>query len=202
MENSPWEFSTLSSARYFHSDPLSSPPRGMGGGAAPATAEVLVAGTSARGEAFFPGGEVVKGAHDNPVAQSRSLSEAEREALFKRLHLAYMRRIYQDVAVQAEKEGWSYADFLTLVLAEEVVGRKQTRLQRLTRSAQFPFLKTMDEFDFSLQSTLRLALLGSYLMDPRDVRVISSWRNPCQAPQNGSEYLERTAQNFRNPQSE
>jgi hypothetical protein len=42
-----------------------------------------------------------------------------------------MRRIYQDVAVQAEKEGWSYADFLTLLLAEEVAGRKQTRLQRL-----------------------------------------------------------------------
>ncbi len=105
----------------------------------------------------------MKGANDNPVAQSRSLSEAEREALFKRLHLAHMRRIYQDVAVQAEKEGWSYADFLTLLLAEEVAGRKQTRLQRLTRSAHFPFLKTMDEFDFSLQSTLRLALLGSYL---------------------------------------
>ena len=105
----------------------------------------------------------MKGNTDNSGPQTRSLSEAEREALFKRLHLAHMRRIYQEVAVQAEKEGWSYADFLTLLLAEEVAGRKQTRLQRLTRSAHFPFLKTMDEFDFSLQSTLRLALLGSYL---------------------------------------
>ena len=105
----------------------------------------------------------MKGNTDNSGPHTRSLSEAEREALFKRLHLAHMRRIYQEVAVQAEKEGWSYADFLTLLLAEEVAGRKQTRLQRLTRSAHFPFLKTMDEFDFSLQSTLRLALLGSYL---------------------------------------
>ena len=77
----------------------------------------------------------MKGNTDNSGPQSRSLSEAEREALFKRLHLAHMRRIYQEVAVQAEKEGWSYADFLTLLLAEEVAGRKQTRLQRLTRSA-------------------------------------------------------------------
>ena len=69
---------------------------------------------------------------DNSGPQSRSLSEAEREALFKRLHLAHMRRIYQQVAVQAEKEGWSYADLLSLLLAEEVAGRKQTRLQRLT----------------------------------------------------------------------
>ena len=29
-------------------------------------------------------------------------------------HLAHMRRIYQEVAVRAEKEGWSYADFLAL----------------------------------------------------------------------------------------
>jgi DNA replication protein DnaC len=47
--------------------------------------------------------------------------------------------------------------------AEKVAGRKQTRLQRLTRGAHFPFLKTIDEFDFSLQSALCLALLGSYL---------------------------------------
>jgi DNA replication protein DnaC len=45
----------------------------------------------------------------------------------------------------------------------EVAHRKQTRLQRLTRKAHFPFFKTIDEFDLSLQSTLRQALLGSYL---------------------------------------
>ena len=41
--------------------------------------------------------------------------------------------------------------------------RKQTRLQRFTRKAHFPFFKTIDEFDFSLQTTLRQSLLGSYL---------------------------------------
>ena len=41
--------------------------------------------------------------------------------------------------------------------------RKQTRLQRCTRQAHFPFFKTIDEFDFTLQSTLRQSLLGSYL---------------------------------------
>src|SRR5438876_10992091 len=35
--------------------------------------------------------------------------------------------------------------------------------------------------------------------DPRDELVISSWRTPCQAVPNGSEYLEYVAQNFRNP---
>src|SRR5215469_13955927 len=101
--------------------------------------------------------------NDNSIPESRYPSPAELEACFKRLNLAHMRRIYQQVVAQAEKEDWSYRDFLALLLAEEVARRKQTRLQRLTRSAHFPFFKTIDEFDFSLQSTLRLSLLGSYL---------------------------------------
>jgi DNA replication protein DnaC len=91
------------------------------------------------------------------------LSEGQLEAVFRRLNLAHTRRIYQEVADRAEKENWSYRDFLALLLAEEVAHRKQTRLQRLTRKAHFPFFKTIDEFDFSLQSSLRQSLLGSYL---------------------------------------
>ena len=55
------------------------------------------------------------------------------------------------------------SNFLALLLAEEVARRKQTRLQRCTRSAHFPFFKTIEEFDFTLQSTLRESLIGSYL---------------------------------------
>jgi DNA replication protein DnaC len=91
------------------------------------------------------------------------LSEGQLDPLFRRLNLAHTRRIYQAAADRAEKENWSYRDFLGLVLAEEVAHRKQTRLQRLTRKARFPFLKTIEEFDFTLQTTLRQSLLGSYL---------------------------------------
>ena len=91
------------------------------------------------------------------------LSEGQLEPLFQRLNLAHTRRIYQAVADRAEKENWTYRDFLALLLAEEVAHRKQTRLQRFTRKAHFPFFKTIDEFDFSLQSSLRQSLLGSYL---------------------------------------
>jgi len=95
--------------------------------------------------------------------QVPKLSEGQLEPLFRRLNLAHTRRIYQQVADRAEKENWSYRDFLALLLAEEVAHRKQTRLQRLTRQAHFPFFKTIDEFDFSLRTTLRQSLLGSYL---------------------------------------
>src|SRR5262249_56422415 len=91
------------------------------------------------------------------------ISEGQLEPLFRRLNLAHTRRIYQAVADRAEKENWSYRDFLALLLAEEVAHRKQTRLQRFTRKAHFPFFKTNDEFDFSLQTSLRQPLFTSYL---------------------------------------
>ena len=92
-----------------------------------------------------------------------NISDGQLDPLFRRLNLAHTRRIHRDVADQAEKENWSYRDFLALLLAEEVAHRTQTRLQRLTRKADFPFFKTIDEFDFSLQTSLRQSLLGSYL---------------------------------------
>jgi DNA replication protein DnaC len=104
--------------------------------------------------------------NDQQAASSLNLpklSEGQLEPLFRRLNLAHTRRIYQEVADRAEKENWTYRDFLAVLLAEEVAHRKQTRLQRCTRSAHFPFFKTIDEFDFSLQTTLRQSLLGSYL---------------------------------------
>ena len=104
-----------------------------------------------------------KNLNPGPTLKIPTLSEGQLEPLFRRLNLAHTRRIYQDVADRAEKESWSYRDFLALLLAEEVAHRKQTRLQRCTRSAHFPFFKTIDEFDFSLQTTLRQSLLGSYL---------------------------------------
>jgi DNA replication protein DnaC len=85
------------------------------------------------------------------------------DALLRRLHLANTRRIWSDLVTRAEKEQWSFSDFLAILVAEEVAHRQQTRLERLCRAARFPFLKTIDEFNFTYQSTLRLNLLGSAL---------------------------------------
>jgi DNA replication protein DnaC len=57
------------------------------------------------------------------------------DALFKRLHLANARRVWRDLVQRAERETWSYRDFLTLLVAEEIAHRQQTRLTRLTRRA-------------------------------------------------------------------
>lgn len=90
-------------------------------------------------------------------------SEIPIDSLLKRLHLAHARRVWRDLVSRAEKDSWSFHDFLATLVAEEVAHRQQTRLERHTRRTHFPFLKTVDDFDFTLQSTLRLSLLGSFL---------------------------------------
>jgi DNA replication protein DnaC len=90
-------------------------------------------------------------------------AETDLDALFKRLHLANARRVWRGLIDRAERERWSYRDFLTLLTTEEIAHRQQTRLARLTRRAHFPFLKTIDDFNFTYQSALRLQMLGSAL---------------------------------------
>ena len=85
------------------------------------------------------------------------------DPLLKRLHLANTRRTWRDLCVRAEKEEWAYDALLLTLFSEEVAHRRATRLSRAVRAAAFPFMRTIEEFDFSYQSTLRLATMGSLL---------------------------------------
>lgn len=85
------------------------------------------------------------------------------DGLLRRLHLPTVRRLYPDLAQRAEADGMAYREFLALLMAEEVAHRAQTRIQRCVHRAHFPFLKTIDEYDFTFQSAVRLSLLGSAL---------------------------------------
>ena len=85
------------------------------------------------------------------------------DAGLKRLHLPTIRRSYVQLQEQAEKEGWSYREFLERLVSEELAHRAETRIQRATRKARFPFLKTIEEFDFVFQTSVRRKALGGYL---------------------------------------
>jgi len=85
------------------------------------------------------------------------------DAMLKRLHLPTVRRLYLELEVRAEQENLSYREYLTLLIAEEVAHRTQTRIQRAVRRARFPFLKTIEEFDWTFQTSIEPRLLGSYL---------------------------------------
>ena len=41
--------------------------------------------------------------------------------------------------------------------------RAQTRITRSVRKAKFPFLRTIEDFDFTFQTSIRLKMLGSFL---------------------------------------
>ena len=57
-----------------------------------------------------------------------TLSDQALDALLKRLHLANTRRAWRELSRRAEQGGWSYRDFLALVVSEEIAQRQQTRL--------------------------------------------------------------------------
>jgi DNA replication protein DnaC len=83
--------------------------------------------------------------------------------MLKRLHLPTVRRLYPELMPKAEAEGMSYRSFLEILVSEEIAHRAQTRITRSVRKARFPFLRTIEEFDFTFQSAIRLQMLGSLL---------------------------------------
>lgn len=85
------------------------------------------------------------------------------DAMLKRLHMPTIRRLHADLALRAEEEGMSYHDYLETLCAEEIAHRAQTRTSRSVRKAKFPFLRTIEEFDFTFQTSLRLRMLGTLL---------------------------------------
>ncbi len=96
-----------------------------------------------------------------PAPSAAAGQPGELAALLKRLHLANTRHRYGELIERAEREQWSFHEFLLALAREEVAHRSQTRLQRCLRKARFPQLKTVEEFDFSVQPELRRTLLGS-----------------------------------------
>jgi len=90
-------------------------------------------------------------------------STADVDAMLKRLNLANSRRIWTELTARADTESWTARSFLATLLVEEIAHRQQTRITRTVRKANFPFLKTIDDFDFSLQKTLKRRLIANYL---------------------------------------
>lgn len=91
------------------------------------------------------------------------MSAYDLDAMLRRLHLPTIRRLYPELALRAEEEDMSYRTFLEILFAEEIAHRAETRVQRSVRKARFPFLRTVEEFDFTFQTSVRLKMLGTML---------------------------------------
>ena len=68
-----------------------------------------------------------------------------------RLRLSRVRNIFSETIKTAEDEQWSYLTLLDRLLDEEVVCKEQKRISGALRVSGLPYVKTIDEFDFTFQ---------------------------------------------------
>jgi len=76
------------------------------------------------------------------------------ESNLSRLRLPRIREILQGVIKRAEDQGKSYLSFLDDLLEEEVAQKEQRRIETALKISGLPFIKSIDEFDFTFQPKL------------------------------------------------
>jgi DNA replication protein DnaC len=67
----------------------------------------------------------------------------------KYLNLPYMRDHHQELAKQASHSQWPHLDYLEKLAEGEAAFRSDRSTQRRIRSARFPVIKTLDQFDWN-----------------------------------------------------
>ncbi len=73
------------------------------------------------------------------------------EAQLQALKLAGILTCYHELAERAANGKLQYEEYLSLVLEEELTGKTERSQKSKIQKARFPFIKTMEEFDFSFQ---------------------------------------------------
>lgn len=66
-----------------------------------------------------------------------------------------IRQTAASFAEQARAEGWDYEAYLAAVPSEEVTARDSHRGESRVRFARLPQVKTLDDFDFSFQRSVK-----------------------------------------------
>ena len=76
------------------------------------------------------------------------------ESNLTRLRMPRMREILANVITVAEQQSKSYLSFLDDLLEEEVAKKEQRRIEIALKISGLPFIKSIDEFDFTFQPKL------------------------------------------------
>ena len=85
------------------------------------------------------------------------MSSATSEVAFlsRALKAPRIRQTAGSLAERAREEGWDYEAYLAAVLSEEVTARDSHGGENRVRSARFPQVKTLDDFDFAFQRSVK-----------------------------------------------
>lgn len=74
---------------------------------------------------------------------------------FKTFHLAGMAKTAELRIAQAAEQNLSHREFLEVLCEDEKNNRDDNRKKRLFTAAHFPFVKTIEDFDFSFQPSIK-----------------------------------------------
>jgi DNA replication protein DnaC len=85
------------------------------------------------------------------------------DVMIKRLGLSTIQRILPELTPMAEREAWSYQQFLERLISEEIAQRSERRIANQVGRAKFPFNATIETFDFTFKSDLKRQMLGRFL---------------------------------------
>ena len=77
---------------------------------------------------------------------------ADLAAGLKRLKMAAMRRLAPELLVTAKTQRWKPEEFLRTLVEAEISSRDASNARTRMRSAAFPVVKTVDEFDVTVSS--------------------------------------------------
>lgn len=97
----------------------------------------------------------------------------------KRLRLPAVARHYQKLAQEAAERNSPYDDYLLHLLELEVAQREERTQERRVSQARFPYVRTLDQFDFSTApwvnkgNILELAK-GEYIAQKENVVLIGN----------------------------
>ena len=97
----------------------------------------------------------------------------------EKLRLPTIRREWQAAAAACASEGRDYGDYLLRLTERELIEREQRAAQRRIKSAKFPVLKTLENFDFAAgpainETLVRQLASGEYLDARENVLLIGN----------------------------
>lgn len=91
------------------------------------------------------------------------------EDLLRRLRLPRIRNIFRERLDQAIKEDLNLASLLGGLFEDEVTSREESQLRSRLRRADFPYSRTIEQFDFRRHPEIRKQVFQSYL-DPSFIK--------------------------------
>jgi len=97
----------------------------------------------------------------------------------KKLKLPTILREYKSIADNCAKDNVGYSEFLLRLFERESLDREKRAAERRIKNAKFPVIKTLDTFDFSLQSSVNQKLIrelmgGEYIDKKENILLAGS----------------------------